>query len=199
MSESTEELQCLKVSLRRVEHQKRPSDSPWPLRIRLAMLLWYYAWPLLCAWTPKPANSWRLIVLRLFGAKIYGKPFVHQRARIHMPWHLTMHDGSALGDRTNAYSLAEIEIAEGATVAQEAYLCTGTHDLLSPAMNLMVGRIFVGRNAFIGARAFILPGVCVAEDAVIGACSVISKPVGPGQVVVGSPGRLVGMRGEDNR
>lgn len=105
-----------------------------------------------------------------------------------------MYDGSALGDRTNAYSLGEIEIAEGATVAQEVYLCTGTHDLLSPAMNLMIGKITIGRNAFIGARAFVLPGVTIADDAVIGACSVISRPVERGQIVVGSPGHVIGQR-----
>lgn len=178
----------------RFDHQKVPSDSPWSLRARVAMLVWSYAWPLLCGWTPKPANKWRLFVLRRFGAKIHGTPFVHQRARIHIPWHLTMYDGSALGDRTNAYSLGEIEIAEGATVAQEVYLCTGTHDLLSPAMNLMIGKITIGRNAFIGARAFVLPGVTIADDAVIGACSVISRPVERGQIVVGSPGHVIGQR-----
>jgi putative colanic acid biosynthesis acetyltransferase WcaF len=160
------------------------------------MLVWYYAWPLLCGWTPKPANRWRLMVLKLFGARIYGTPFVHQRARIHIPWHLTMHDGAALGDRANAYSLAEIEICEGATVAQETYLCTGTHDLTSPAMNLMVGKITVGRNAFVGARAFVLPGVSIAEDAVVGACAVVSRSVERADVVVGAPARVVGRRKE---
>ncbi|EJU14589.1 CysE/LacA/LpxA/NodL family acetyltransferase [Sphingomonas sp. LH128] len=182
------------MELYRFDHQQVPSDSPWSARVRLAMLAWSYAWPLLCRWTPKPANRWRLFVLRRFGAKIHGRPFIHQRARIHIPWHLTMYDGSALGDRANAYSLGEIEIAQGATIAQEAYLCTGTHDLLSPAMNLMVGKITVGRNAFVGARAFILPGVTIGSDAVVGACSVISRSVESGHVVVGSPGRIIGRR-----
>lgn len=184
------------MNLYRFDHQEVPSDSPWSLRTRIAMLVWAYAWPLLCGWTPKPANRWRLLVLKMFGAKIHGTPFVHQRARIHIPWRLTMYDGSALGDRASAYSLAEIEIHEGATVAQEVYLCTGTHDLASPAMNLMVGKIIVGRNAFVGARAFVLPGMSIAENAVVGACSVVSRPVEYAQVVVGSPARVVGRRKE---
>lgn len=111
-----------------------------------------------------------------------------------MPWHLTMHHGSALGDRANAYSLDHIEIGEGATVAQEAYLCTGTHDLSSPAMNLMVGKITIGRNVFIGARAFVLPGVSIADDAVIGACAVVSRSVRNADVVIGVPAKVVGRR-----
>ena len=39
-----------------------------------------------------------------------------------------MRHRACLGERSVAYSLGTIEIMEGATVAQEAYLCTGTHD-----------------------------------------------------------------------
>jgi putative colanic acid biosynthesis acetyltransferase WcaF len=65
----------------------------------------------------------------LFGAKIYGTPFVHQRARIAIPWNLTLHDRACLGDRANAYTLGEIEIGPRVRAAQEVYLSTGTHDL----------------------------------------------------------------------
>ena len=44
---------------------------------------------------------------------------VHQRARIAIPWNLTLHDRACLGDRANAYSLGPIEIGARATVAQE--------------------------------------------------------------------------------
>ena len=73
-------------------------------------MLWQYVWALFCLWTPKPFNPWRLFWLRLFGAKLYGAPFVHPLARIFVPWNLTMHDRSALGERANAYSLGEIEL-----------------------------------------------------------------------------------------
>ena len=64
-----------------------------------------YAGSLLCSWTPKPMNPWRLFILRLFGAWIKGNPFVHQRARIKIPWNLTLHNRACLGDRANVYSL----------------------------------------------------------------------------------------------
>src|SRR5437016_6900297 len=95
-------------------------SSPWPLRARIRMLLWTIAWPLLCGWTPKPLNPWRLFWLRIFGCKIDGRPFVHQHARIQIPWHVTLHDRSSVGDRTNLYSLGEVELGAGCVVAQEA-------------------------------------------------------------------------------
>src|SRR5690348_6737747 len=140
--------------------------SPWPRRQRMLLLLWNVCWWLFCGWTPKPLNRWRLLWLRLFGCRIHGQPFVHQHARIQIPWNLTLHHRACLGDRANAYSLGEIEIGAGATVAQEVYLSSATHDFNDPAIPLTVAKITVGENAFVGARAFVLPGVRIGAGAV---------------------------------
>ena len=93
-------------------------DSPWPNSHRARRVLWEFCWFVFCSWTPKPLNEWRLFWLRLFDARIEGTPFVHARARIAIPWHLTLRDRACLGDRANVYSLAEIEIGARATVAR---------------------------------------------------------------------------------
>jgi putative colanic acid biosynthesis acetyltransferase WcaF len=145
----------------------------------------------LCSWTPKPCNRWRLFWLRRFGARIEGHPFVHQRARIQIPWHLSLRERACLGDRANAYSLGPIEIGPGAVVAQEAYLCTGTHKLDDPRLPLQTAPIIVAAGAFVGARAFVLPGVRIGEKAVVGACAVVTKDVPDGLTVAGNPARIV--------
>jgi putative colanic acid biosynthesis acetyltransferase WcaF len=132
-------------------------------------------------------NAWRLLWLKLFGATIYGKPFVHQRARIAIPWNLTMHDRACLGDGAVAYSLGEIEIMQDATVAQEAYLCTGTHDFHNPVRPLQTSKILVGKSAFIGARAFVMPGLTIGDGSIVGACSVVTKCVEANARVAGNP------------
>ena len=174
---------------RQTHRQNSQWDSPWPVRVRIRQALWELCWALLCAWTPKPLNRWRLLWLRLFGARIDGRPFVHQRARIHAPWRLTLHSGSCLGDRAHAYCLGEIELGENATVAQEAYLCTGTHDFDDPTMPLVTAKIAIGPGAFVGARAFVLPGVTVGARAVVGACAVVTRDVPSGARVKGNPAR----------
>ncbi len=168
--------------------------SPWPAHVRLQILLWELCWSLLCSWTPKPLNRWRLFWLGLFGAKIHGKPFVHQRARIQIPWHVILHDGSCVGDRANLYSLGSIEIEAGAVIAQEAYLCTGTHLFDESGLPLVTRRIHVGKNAFVGARAFVLPGITVGEGAIIGACSVVTASVEPFTINAGNPCRMLKRR-----
>ncbi len=170
--------------------------SPWSFNDRVRMLLWAIAWPLLCGWTPKPLNAWRLMWLRIFGCKMDGRPFVHQRARIQIPWNVILHDRSCVGDRANLYSLGELELGSGCTIAQEVYLCTGTHDFNDPRQPLVTAKITIGRNAFVGARAFVMPGVHIGDGAVVGACSVITGDVPSWTVSAGNPCRVLRVRAD---
>lgn len=54
------------------------------------------------------------------------------------------------------------------------------------------GAIEIRDNVQIGVRATILPGVVIGPDAIVGACSVVTKDVPPGTVVAGNPARVVG-------
>lgn len=166
-------------------------SSPWSRRERVRILGWEIIWAFFCRWTPKPLNAWRLFWLRAFGCRIYGHPFVHQRARITAPWRLTLHDRACLGDGAHAYALGEIEICEGSTISQEAYLCAGTHLFSHPHMPLQTGKIMINRDAFVGARSFVMPGVEVGAGAVTGACSVVTRDVAAGVVVAGNPAREI--------
>ncbi len=168
--------------------------SPRPLNELIGQRLFHVAWLLLCSWTPKPCNSWRLFWLKLFGAKIFGEPFVHSTARMLVPWNLTMHDRAALGDRANAYTLGEIELKSGCTIAQEAYLCAATHDFADLNLPLQTAKITIGEDAFVGARAFVLPGVTIGRGAVIGACSVVTKDVPERVIAAGNPCKLIRPR-----
>lgn len=51
--------------------------------------------------------------------------------------------------------------------------------------------IIIGNKAWIGFNATILKGVLIGEEAVVGACSVVTKNVPARSVVVGNPARIV--------
>jgi putative colanic acid biosynthesis acetyltransferase WcaF len=76
-------------------------------------------------------------------------------------------------------------------VAQEVYLCTGTHDFSLPHRPLQTAPIRIGADAFIGARAFLLPGVSVGEGAIVGACSVVTRSVSAATLVAGNAARRI--------
>ena len=62
---------------------------------------------------------------------------------------------------------------------------TGTHDFTQAACPLVVAKITVGEDAFVGARAFIMPGVKIGARAVVGACSVVTQDVPDDVIAVG--------------
>jgi len=169
-------------------------ESPWPFADRVLRLLWEFSWCFFCLWTPKPLNQWRLFWLRAFGARIDGTPFIHQRARISVPWNLIVHDRAMIGDRANINTLGQIEIGARAIVAQETYLSSGSHDFDHPAVPLMTAKITIGEEAFIGARTFVMPGVTIGSRALIGACSVVTKDIPDNVVAAGNPCRVLKPR-----
>ena len=58
--------------------------------------------------------------------------------------------------------------------------------------------VVIGNDVWIGANAIILNGIKIGDGAIIGANSVIANDVQPYSIVVGSPGKLVKYRFDDN-
>lgn len=168
--------------------------SPWSRKEQIGIKLFGLLWTLTCRWTPGPLNAWRLLVLRLFGCRISGRPYVSASARIRVPWQLEMEDRACLGDGAEVYNLGECLLKARCTVAQHAYLCGGSHDLQRRALPLTVAPIEIGADAFLGARALVMPGVVVGEGAVVGAASVVVRDVPAWSVVAGNPAKPVGTR-----
>lgn len=70
------------------------------------------------------------------------------------------------------------------------------HDLTWPFQDryeslTSFGKIEIRDNCQIGVRATILPNVTIGPNAVVGACSVVTKDVPPDSVVAGSPARVI--------
>jgi len=180
-------------------HLKTPGQteryvSPWPLKDVVRIRLWRLIW--LCLYRPSPKlfNRWRLFLLWCFGAQIDGRPFVYPSACVFAPFLLTLGNHACLGPFSEVYNLGPVRIGAHVTISQQAYLCNGTHDLEDPNLPLLVGNMTIGQEVFIGARAFIMPGVTVGEGAVVGACAVVTKDVAPWTVVVGNPAKIIKKR-----
>ena len=51
--------------------------------------------------------------------------------------------------------------------------------------------IIIGRHVWIGLRAIILEGVIIGDNAIVGAGTVVTKPVAPNTIVAGNPARFI--------
>lgn len=89
-----------------------------------------------------------------------------------------------------------VTIGDGAAIASFSYITD--HDHGSPAPDqaildapLTVAPTTIGRGAWIGHAAIILKGVTIGDRAIVGAGSVVTRDVAPGQTVAGVPARAL--------
>ena len=81
-----------------------------------------------------------------------------------------------------------IAIEDDVLIGPKVNLITENHPLDPTERRALISKsIVIKRNAWIGAGATILPGVTIGENAVVGACAVVSKDVPANTVVGGIP------------
>ena len=84
-----------------------------------------------------------------------------------------------------------IEIGDDVTFGPEALVLAHDASTKLYLNYARIARVRIGSRVFIGARALILPGVTIGDDVIVGAGSVVSRDVGAGTVVAGTPARRV--------
>lgn len=174
--------------------QKDAYTSPWDKKEAILIRVWEFVWTVFVRWMPKFCYRWYLILLKMFGCKISGRPFIAPSCRIYAPWLLTIENKACLGLRSEVYNLGPVTIRERACIAQYVYLCNGTHDLSDERLPLLVGNMEVEKDVFIGAKAIILPGLLIREGSVVGAGAVLTKDTEPYSVYAGNPARYIKRR-----
>lgn len=141
-----------------------------------------------------PTHCLRVAWLKLFGAKLRWRHTIYPSVKIYAPWNLEITNGSVLGPRVEVYNKAMVKLHGGVVVSQDSYLCTASHDVSSPVMELVTKPIEIKSNAWIAAKSIILPGVTIGEAAVVGAGSVVTKDIAPWTVVGGNPAKFIKKR-----
>jgi acetyltransferase-like isoleucine patch superfamily enzyme len=99
------------------------------------------------------------------------------------------------------YGHGGLTIGAGARIAAHTVIIPANHVFSDPDRPLRdqgytARGVRIGADVWIGAGARILDGVTVGDRAVIGAGSVVTRDVAPGQVVGGVPARPLHQRGD---
>lgn len=59
--------------------------------------------------------------------------------------------------------------------------------------------IHIGKDAWLGAKAMVLPGVTIGDGAIVAAAAVVTKDVPANAIVAGIPAKVVGQRSVDSK
>ena len=108
---------------------------------------------------------------------------------------ITIGAGTYINRHTMVDASKSIRIGEHCMIGPFVYITDHDHTVGSdgrPASGeLRVRPTDIGNRCWIGAHASVLKGVKIGDGAVVGAGSVVTKNVAPGDVVAGNPARVI--------
>lgn len=165
-------------------------------RLRFVRSIWSFVWLVFFRPTPRGAAfaRWRILLLRLFGAKIGKGCRFAPSVFVWAPWNLVVGEYSAFGDGVELYSMGMITIGSKVAVSQRSFICCGSHDISSLSRPLIVKSISIEDYAWVCAESYVGPGVTIGRGAVVAARACVSRNVDEFAVVAGNPAVFVKRR-----
>lgn len=140
---------------------------------------------------------WRILVIKLWGAKVSWSSSIYATTKIWAPWNLVMEEYAGIGPNVIIYNQAKVKIGKYSKISQYSYLCTAGHDItiLNNSRNgLIIAPIVIEDKVWIGAKSYIGMGVKIGIGSVVGATASVYKDVNPWVVVGGNPAKEIKKR-----
>ena len=175
----------------------KPYSNQFSLSQKLARVFWTLTYTILFRPTLArfyPCQLWRNLILRLFGTKTWYQAQYFPTVKIWAPWNLRTGRSVAIDEQVDLYNVAPIIMGHLVSISRRAFLCTANHDISDVGRPLKTAPIIIGNGVWIGAEAYIGPGVTIGNGAVIAARAVVVKDVPAWTVVGGNPAKVIKER-----
>ena len=163
-----------KTDLSKYDHSKYSSGGN-----SIKRLLWYFVNILFFLNPLNPVSSVKILLLRLFGAKIGTGVNIKPSVNIKYPWRLKIGNNVWIGEKVWIDNLADVEIDNNVCISQGAMLLTGSHDYSKIAFDVIVGKITLKNGVWIGAKSIVYPNVTCKSHSILGVNSVAIKDLEP--------------------
>ena len=161
---------------------------------KLYRVIWMAFYYVFFRYSPVFLFRFRVLLLKMFGAKIAWTSRVYSSSKIWAPYNLQLGEFSCIGPRVDVYNQGFISIGNYAIVSQGVTLCASSHDYLEPEHQLILGKISIGNNAWVCAEAFVGFNLTIGDGAVIGARAVQVKDAQEWMVYGGNPAKKIKAR-----
>ncbi|MFN1835376.1 WcaF family extracellular polysaccharide biosynthesis acetyltransferase [Balneola sp. MJW-20] len=157
-------------------------------------LCWYFVNVFFFKNTLNPSSSLKVLLLKLFGAKVGRGVMIKPGVNIKYPWMLKIGDHSWVGENVWIDNLAEVSIGSNVCISQGALLLSGNHDYKKTSFDLITKPIVIENGVWIGAKAVVCPGVRCHSHSVLSVQSVATRDLEEYQVYRGNPAQPVRKR-----
>ena len=148
-------------------------------------------------WTTIGRALWRLLpgarpaLIRLFGGSAGKGCSLATHVAIAIPWNIHLGERVTVADHAILYSLGPISIGDDSVIDPFAHLCAGSHDHTDPAFPLTTPPISLGARCFVGADAYIGPGVALGDGCRVLARASVHSSRPEGTTLAGNPAKPV--------
>lgn len=139
-------------------------------------------------------SAFKILILKLFGAKIGENIVIKPKVSIKYPWFLAIGNYSWIGENVWIDNLAQVKIGSNCCISQGALLLCGNHNYQKTSFDLMIGQIILEDGVWIGAKATVCPGVTCKSHSVLTAGSVATKELDAYSIYQGNPAQKVKER-----
>jgi len=157
-------------------------------------LIWHFVNHLFLANGFFPVSGLKVMLLRLFGAKIGKGVNIKPSVNVKYPWNLKVANYCWIGENVWIDNLVSVELGANTCLSQGAMLLTGNHNFYRSTFDLMVGEIKLEDGVWIGANAVVCPGVTCHEHSILTVNSVATKDLEKFGIYQGNPAKLVKER-----
>ena len=130
----------------------------------LKTILWYFVNALIVRASWNPFMGIKIILLKMFGAKIGKGLVIKNNVCIKYPWKLTIGNNVWLGEYWWIDNIDDVIIRNNVCVSQGALLITGNHDYTKVDFPYRNAPIVIEDGVWIGAKSVVAPGVKIAEQ-----------------------------------
>ena len=127
---------------------------------------------------------------QLFGGNLDKTSYLMPPLQIDFACQMKIGKGVFVNHSLTCMAAGGITIDDGVMIGPNVRIVTDNHDFAN-RMVLRCKPVHIGRNAWIGVGAIILPGVTIGENAVIAAGAVVNKNVAPNSIVGGNPAKFI--------
>ena len=149
--------------------------------------LWYFVNVLFFINPLNPLSSLKVLLLRLFGAKVGAGVTIKPAVNIKYPWLLEIGNHVWIGEAVWIDNLTQVKIEDNVSVSQGAMLLTGSHNYKKTTFDLVVGKIILEEGAWVGAKAMVCPNVVCGTHSVLAAGSVATSNLSSFTIYQGNP------------
>ena len=157
-------------------------------------LLWYFIGSPLFKSYLLPISIFKVLIIRIFGAKVGKGVRIKPGVRVKFPWRLTVGDFAWIGEDVWIDNVAPVTIENHVCLSQGVYLCTGNHDWNHPDFKLIPAPIYIQESSWIAAKSSIGPGVIVGRGAVLTFGGVAGRSLEPMIIYAGNPAQPIKQR-----